>query len=321
MAAKGVGAAAIPGGAAVRTGPSRPFPGLAARDWRHTGAALLFLAPALAIYAAVILYPMAYSAWLSLFDWDGVRPDRAFVGLDNYRVLLTENRVFWIALKNTAVWTAVALVVPTSLGLLLALALNRKLRGMAFYRSVFYFPALLSMSITGLIFTWIYHPSLGFLNQALDLLGMPDLQQAWLSEPSIALYAVMVAAAWHNTGLPMLLYLAGLQTIPGEVLEAAEVDGARPLRRFWSVTLPMLRETTFVVLAITFINALKVYDVVYVMTFGGPANTTQVLGTWMYFLTYNFNRVGLGTAIAVILFALTMVFAILYLRRVGKDAP
>ncbi|UFN47585.1 sugar ABC transporter permease [Roseomonas sp. OT10] len=319
MAGEGMGAATA--GLGMRAAAPRPILGLRARDWRRTGAALLFLAPALAVYATVILYPMVYSAWLSLHDWDGVGPQKTFVGLDNYRILLTENRVFWVALKNTAVWTVVALTVPTSLGLLLALALNRRLRGMAFYRSVFYFPALLSMSITGLIFTWIYHPSLGFLNQMLEVLGMPDLQRAWLSEPSIALYAVMVAAAWHNTGLPMLLYLAGLQTIPGEVLEAAEVDGARPIRRFWSITLPMLRETTFVVLAITFINALKVYDIVYVMTFGGPANTTQVLGTWMYFLTYNFNRVGLGTAIAVILFALTMIFAIPYLRRVGKDAP
>ncbi|MGG5820006.1 carbohydrate ABC transporter permease [Falsiroseomonas sp. HW251] len=290
------------------------------RAARHRLAAAGFLLPALAIYLTVIVYPLVYSAWLSLHDWNGVADTMTFVGGDNYRILLTENRVFWIALKNTAVWTVVALTVPTTLGLLLALALNRKLRGTAFYRGIYYFPAILSMSITGLIFTWIYHPTLGFLNQMLEWLGLYDLQTAWLSEPSVALYAVMVAAAWHNTGLPMLLYLAGLQTIPQEVLEAAEVDGASPVRRFFSVTLPMLRETTFVVLAITFINALKVYDIVYVMTFGGPANTTQVLGTWMYFLTYNFNRVGLGTAIAVILFGLTLIFAIPYLRRVGRDA-
>lgn len=299
--------------------PPRALP-RPSRVLRQSAAALPFLLPALLIYAVVILYPMVYSAWLSLHDWDGVSPTKSFVGIDNYRVLLTENRVFWIALQNTAIWTAVALTVPTGIGLALALALNKGLRGTAFYRSVFYFPALLSMSITGLIFSWIYHPSLGFLNQMLDWAGFVDLQQAWLSEPSIALYAVMVAASWHNTGLPMLLFLAGLQTIPIEVLEAAEVDGARPLRRFWSITLPMLRETTFVVMAITFINSLKVYDIVYVMTFGGPANLTQVLGTWMYFLTYNFNRVGLGTAIAVILFGLTLIFAIPYLRRMGRDA-
>lgn len=282
-------------------------------------AGALFLAPALAIYVLVIVYPALYSMWLSLFDWDGINPTRTFVGLDNYVTLWTSNRVFWIALKNSALWTAVALVVPTGLGLILALMLNAKLRGRAFWRAIFYFPAILSLSLCGLIWTWIYHPTLGFLNQFLGWVGLESLQHAWLSEPSIALFAVMVAAAWHNTGLPMLLYLAGLQTIPTEVLQAAEVDGVNRWQKFRYVIWPMLGETTFVVMAITFISSLKVYDVVYVMTFGGPANTTQVLGTWMYFLTYNFNRIGLGTSIAVILFGLTLIFAIPYTRRLGQE--
>jgi raffinose/stachyose/melibiose transport system permease protein len=279
----------------------------------------LFLAPAFLIYVTVIVYPLLYSSWLSLFDWDGISPTKRFVGFENYVTLWSANRVFWIALKNNALWTAVALVVPTSLGLALALLLNGKLVARGFWRGVFYFPAILSLSICGLIWTWIYHPTLGFLNQFLGWIGLESLQRAWLSEPSIALFAVMVAAAWHNTGLPMLLYLAGLQTIPREIVEAAEVDGASRIQRFRYVIWPMLKDTTFVVLAITFINSLKVYDVVYVMTFGGPANQTQVLGTWMYFLTYNFNRIGLGTAIAVVLFGLTLIFAIPYTRRLGAE--
>lgn len=283
-------------------------------------AGALFLAPALLIYLTIIVYPMIYSAYLSLFEWDGIGPTKRFVGLGNYWSLWYENRVFWVALKNNALWTAVALTVPTGLGLLLALILNQKLAARGFYRGIFYFPAILSLSICGLIWTWIYHPSLGFLNQFLGWIGLESLQRFWLSEPSIALFAVMVAAAWHNTGLPMLLYLAGLQTIPKEILEAAEVDGASRFQRFRLVIWPMLKDTTFVVLAITFINSLKVYDVVYVMTYGGPANTTQVLGTWMYFLTYNFNRIGLGTAIAVVLFGLTLIFAIPYTRKLGREA-
>jgi raffinose/stachyose/melibiose transport system permease protein len=279
----------------------------------------IFLAPAMLIYVTVIVYPLVYSTWLSLFDWDGISPTKRFVGLDNYVTLWSGNRVFWIALKNNALWTAVALVVPTALGLALALILNSKLRARGFYRGIFYFPAILSLSICGLIWTWIYHPTLGFMNQFLGWIGLESLQRAWLSEPSIALFAVMVAASWHNTGLPMLLYLAGLQTIPRDIHEAAEIDGATPLQRFRLVTWPLLKDTTFVVLAITFINSLKVYDVVYVMTYGGPANTTQVLGTWMYFLTYNFNRIGLGTAIAVVLFGLTLIFAIPYTRRLGAE--
>jgi raffinose/stachyose/melibiose transport system permease protein len=282
-------------------------------------AAALFLAPALLIYLTIIVYPLVYSIWLSFFDWDGIRPDKRFVGFDNYVTLWSGNRVFWIALKNNALWTAVALVVPTAAGLGLALLLNGPIAGRGLLRGIFYFPAILSLSICGLIWTWIYHPTLGFLNQFLEWVGLESLQRAWLSEPSIALFAVMVAAAWHNTGLPMLLYLAGLQTIPKEIQEAASMDGATRLQRFRFVIWPMLKETTFVVLAITFINSLKVYDVVYVMTYGGPANQTQVLGTWMYFLTYNFNRIGLGTAIAVVLFGLTLIFAIPYTRKLGRE--
>jgi raffinose/stachyose/melibiose transport system permease protein len=279
----------------------------------------LFLAPAALIFAIVLVYPMAYSSWLSLFRWDGVSPDRLWVGLGNYVELFTRNRVFWIALKNNVIWSLLSLVVPTGIGLALALALEGRFRGSAFFRSVFYFPAILSMSIVGLIWSWMYHPSLGLVNQLLEVLGLSGLERNWLSDPKISLYSVFAAAAWHNAGLPMLLFLAGLQTISREVLDAARIDGAGRFQRFWYVTFPLLRETTMVVVAITAINSLKVYDIIYVMTYGGPANRTQVLGSWMYFLTYNHNEVGLGTAIAVILFLLTLVFAIPYTRHMVRS--
>jgi raffinose/stachyose/melibiose transport system permease protein len=170
------------------------------------------------------------------------------------------------------------------------------------------------LAVVGLIWTWIYHPDLGLLNQALTAMGLKAMTRNWLSDPNIALYPVIIAATWNAVGLPMLLYLAGLQTIPEELHEAAKVEGARPMQRFLYITFPLLRETTLVVLAITAINALKAYDIIYAMTNGGPANRTQLLSTWMYFLTYNYNQVGLGTAIAVVLFSLTLIFAIPYIR-------
>jgi len=273
-----------------------------------------FLAPALVIYSVVVVYPMVYSAYLSLFRWDGISPTKVFVGLDNYVILLTQNDVFWIALKNNAIWLVCALLLPTSIGLGLAILLNSKFQGSHIFRSVFYFPAVLSLAVVGLIWTWIYHPDLGLLNQMLGALGLKGLQRNWLSDPQIALYPVIIAATWNAVGLPMLLYLAGLQTIPEELHEAAKVEGAGPIQRFFYITFPLLRETTLVVLAITAINALKAYDIIYAMTNGGPANRTQLLSTWMYFLTYNYNQVGLGTAIAVVLFSLTLIFAIPYIR-------
>jgi raffinose/stachyose/melibiose transport system permease protein len=274
----------------------------------------LFLAPSLAIYSVVVVYPLIYSAWLSLFRWDGVAPTKIFVGLDNYGILLTQNDVFWIALRNNAIWLVAALLLPTSIGLGLAILLNSRFRGSHIFRSVFYFPSVLSLAVVGLIWTWIYHPDLGLLNQALTASGLQSLTRNWLSDPNIALYPVIIAATWNAVGLPMLLFLAGLQTIPEELHEAAKVEGAGPVRRFLYVTFPLLRETTLIVLAITAINALKAYDIIYAMTNGGPANSTQLLSTWMYFLTYNYNQVGLGTAIAVVLFMLTLIFAIPYIR-------
>jgi raffinose/stachyose/melibiose transport system permease protein len=273
-----------------------------------------FLAPALVIYTVVVVYPMIYSSYLSLFRWDGISPTKVFVGLQNYVTLLTQNEVFWIALKNNAVWLVAALLLPTSIGLGFALLLNTKFRGSHVFRSIFYFPAVLSLAVVGLIWTWIYHPDLGLLNQALSASGLNALRRNWLSDPQIALYPVIIAATWNAVGLPMLLFLAGLQTVPEELLEAAKIDGAGPIRRFVHVTFPLLRETTLIVLAITAINALKAYDIVYAMTNGGPANRTQLLSTWMYFLTYNYNTVGQGTAIAVILFLITLIFAIPYIR-------
>jgi raffinose/stachyose/melibiose transport system permease protein len=257
---------------------------------------------------------MVFSSYLSLFRWDGISPTKVFVGFENYIILFTQNDVFWIALKNNAIWLVIALLLPTSIGLGLALLLNTRFRGSHIFRSIFYFPAVLSLAVVGLIWTWIYQPDLGLLNQMLGAVGLKALQRNWLSDPQIAIYPVIVAATWNSVGLPMLLYLAGLQTIPSELHEAAKVEGANAVQRFVYVTFPMLRETTLVVLAITAINALKAYDIVYATTNGGPANTTQLLSTWMYFLTYNYNQVGLGTAIAFILFALTMIFAIPYIR-------
>jgi raffinose/stachyose/melibiose transport system permease protein len=278
----------------------------------------VFLVPALVIYSVVVVYPMLYSTYLSLFRWDGVAPKKIFVGLQNYVVLLTHNEVFWIALKNNAIWLVAALLVPTSIGLGLALVLNSRFRGSHIFRSIFYFPAVLSLAVVGLIWTWIYHPDLGLANQFLDAVGLKILKRNWLSDPQIAIYPVILAATWNAVGLPMLLFLAGLQTIPPEMHEAAKVEGAGPIRRFLYVTFPLLRETTLIVLAITSINALKAYDIIYAMTNGGPANRTQLLSTWMYFLTYNYNEVGLGTAIAVVLFSLTLIFAIPYIRMMTR---
>ena len=188
-----------------------------------------------------------------------------------------------------------------------------------FYRAIFYFPSTLSLAVVGLIWTWIYHPQLGLINQVLHGIGVGHWQIAWLSDPNMALFSVIAAASWAAVGLPMLLYLAGLQTIPPEIYEATAIEGATRLQTIRYMVIPLLRETTLIIVAISTINSLKVYDIVYAMTYGGPANRTQVLGTIMYFLTYNDNNVGAGTAVAIILLLLTLIFAIPYVRYLARE--
>src|ERR1700675_498290 len=182
---------------------------------------------------------MVYSSYLSLFRWDGVAPTKAFVGLDNYGILLTQNDVFWIALRNNAIWLVAALLLPTSIGLGLAILLNSKFRGSHIFRSIFYFPSVLSLAVVGLIWTWIYHPDLGLLNQALSASGLKILRTKWLSSSYIAIYSVILAATWNAMGLPMLLFLAGLLAIPEEWHEAAKVDAPGPIQLYRYVTFPM----------------------------------------------------------------------------------
>src|SRR6201993_2349292 len=164
----------------------------------------LFLAPALVIYSVIVVSPMIYSAWLSLFRWDGISPTKVFVGIENYGILLTQNDVFWIALKNNAIWLVAALLLPTSIGLGLAILLNSRFRGSHFFRSVFYFPSVLSLAVVGLFWTWFYHPDLGLLNQVLSASGLKALRRNWLSDPQVAIYPVIIAATWNAVGLPML---------------------------------------------------------------------------------------------------------------------
>ena len=290
-----------------------------ARSRKLTVTGLLFLAPALVFYLAIVAYPIVYSGYLSFFRWNGVAPQMSFVGLRNYTLLLTTNPVFWTALRNNAVWIICALIMPNGIGFALALVLNSRVPGRAVFRSIFYFPSTLSLAVVGLIWTWIYHPQLGLLNQFLGAIGLQSLQLYWLSDPRLALFSVIAAASWAAAGLPMLLYLAGLQTIPAEMLEAAALEGATRLQTIRHIIVPLLRETTLIILAITTINSLKVYDIIFAMTYGGPANKTQVLGTLMYFLTYQENNVGAGTAVAMILLVLTLCLAIPYLRHLSRE--
>lgn len=277
----------------------------------------LFVAPALLIYCGFVIYPMLESLFVSFTDWDGMAEESQFVGLENYRKIFADP-VAILALKNNIVWTVVMLAVPTILGLLLALGLNRDIRGKTLFRSFFYAPAILPLVGVAGIWAWMFDPNVGLINTTLTKLGLGAFTHQWLGDPNTALYAVMVAATWQGLGFPMVLYLAGLQSIPSDQYEAARIDGAKPLRQFWHITMPWLMETHIIVVTLGVIASFKVFDLIYSMTYGGPGQATQVLASWQYFQTFQFFHAGYGSALTWVIALILLVVTIPYIRIMSR---
>ncbi len=278
-----------------------------------------FLAPALIWYLLFLVYPMLSSLYISFFKWDGLSPSKTFVGLANYYRIFFEDDVARLALVNNIIWTVASLVIPTAFGLALALALNRQLRGITIFRTIFYMPGVLPLVAVGLIWSWMYNPHFGAINTVLDAVGLDFLSRGWLSDYQTAFGATFLTNVWAHVGFPMILYLAGLQGIPSDYYEAAALDGANAWQRFWYVTLPGLAETHVIVLSLAVINAFKVFDIIYTMTYGGPGRATQVLGTWMYFQSFQYYNAGYGSAIAWVMAIIVLVMAVPYIRRMSRD--
>jgi raffinose/stachyose/melibiose transport system permease protein len=279
----------------------------------------LFLLPALFFYGVFLVYPMLWSLYVSLFQWDGLSADMTFVGLGNYGRILFEDEVALAALWNNVLWTVGTLVVPTGTGLALALALNRGLYGSVVFRTIFYSPSVLPLVAVGLIWSWMYNPHFGAVNLALKSVGLGWLARGWLSEYETALAATFLTQVWSHVGFPMILYLAGLQAIPRDYYEAARLDGANAWQSFRHVTLPGLTETHVIVLSLAVIQSFKVFDIIYTMTYGGPGRSTQVLGTWMYFQTFQYYNAGYGAALAWVISLIVLVIAIPYIRRMSRN--
>jgi raffinose/stachyose/melibiose transport system permease protein len=279
----------------------------------------LFLLPALVWYLVFLVYPMAFSLYISFTDWDGLSHRFNYVGWDNYLSILFTDDISRLALKNNILWTLGTLLLPSVMGLLLAVALNRRLRGRTLFRVILYSPGVLPLVAVGLIWGWMYNPQFGFINETLKVIGLGALARGWLSDFDTALAATFVTAIWSGIGFPMILYLAALQVIPNEQYEAARMDGANALQLFRFVTLPWLREAHVIVLSLAVINSFKTFDLIYTMTYGGPGRSTQVLGTWMYFNAFQYYHAGLGSALAWVIALITLTVAIPYVRNMSRD--
>jgi raffinose/stachyose/melibiose transport system permease protein len=285
---------------------------------RGRAAVWWFALPGLAAYVIFLVSPAVQSVYLSLTDWNGIAPTKNFVGLDNYTKMFQDDTVL-LAIRNNAIWTVVTIVFPVVLGLLLAVFLNGAARFKPFLRTLFYMPAVLPLVSIATIWAWLYDPTYGAINVFLKDIGLGALAQPWLGQNSTALAAVMVPAIWVRTGFPMLIYLAALQSIPNELYESAKTDGASAWQSFWHITMPGLKQAHYIVIALSLIDSFKVFDIIFAMTYGGPGNSTQVLGTWMYFNVFQYYHAGYGTAIAVFITIIAIICGIPYVLAQMKD--
>lgn len=277
--------------------------------------AAAFLAVPLLIYISIVIIPLLTSFFYSFTDWNGFSADFDFVGFENFERMFTDP-LFGNAIRNTIIWTAAAVIVPTVGGLVLALALHARGWLSQIYKSLFYLPIVLSLAVIGQIWIWIYQPRWGLLNTVLEGIGLEDATNAWLADPDTALLAVIFAWAWQQTALAMVIFLAGLTAVPPELIEAAEIDGANYWQRVRRVIIPLISPATIVVIALAVINSLKSFDIVYVMTRGGPFNSSDNLAMFMYNESFTKYRMGYGSAISVVLFLITLVMIVFYFRQV-----
>lgn len=278
--------------------------------------AALFLSVPLTIYLTIVIVPLLSSFYFSLTDWNGFSKSYNMVGLANFRKIATDP-LFSNAIKNTIIWMIAAIVVPSTIGLSIALVLNEGVRGSSIYKSLFYLPICLSLAIVGQIWIWVYQPDWGLINETLRRLNLDGMTRAWLANKDTALPAVILAWSWQQIGLAMVIFLAGLTAIPTELTEAAEIDGATYWQSLRHVVIPLLSPMTVVVIALAIINSLKSFDIVYIMTGGGPFHSSDTLALFMYLQSFKSYYMGYGSAIAVVLFAIALVIIAFYFRQVS----
>ncbi|MFF8035512.1 MULTISPECIES: carbohydrate ABC transporter permease [unclassified Streptomyces] len=276
-----------------------PGPGAALR--RALSPGVLFALPFLVLFVLFMLWPMAQGIWMSLTDTSLSAHDPSFIGTDNYTEALGDAEM-WRAMGNTAWFTLVSTVPLVAVALAMALLVHTGLPGQWVWRLAFFAPYLLPVGVIGLLWLWLYQPDLGLYNHLLQAVGLDGY--AWLSDESIALYAIVIATVWWTVGFNFLLFLAALQAVPDHLYEAAALDGAGAWRRLWHVTLPQLRRITGVVTVLQILASLKVFDQVYLLTKGGPNGSTRPVVEYIYDMGFTGYRLGYASAVSYVFFAL-----------------
>ena len=272
--------------------------------------------PLLIMVGTFLLVPMANALYYVFVDFNGINPTPPWVGLANFRELFQDDAV-WAALRHNVIWILIGTVAPIVLGFGLALLLWNVGRGSAWYRLAFFLPYVLPQVAVGVVWGWIYEPTRGWLNRALETVGLGSWTHGWLGDPDTALYAVLGTAVWTATGFVFLILLAALGNVQDDLLDAARLDGTNRAQRLWYVILPQIMPVFLTVTTITLVGGFSVFDIVFVMTGGGPAGATEVLGTYAYSNAFQLNRISYGTTVALLMTVLAVPFAI-WLNRLQR---
>jgi len=287
---------------------------VSSRTLRHYVTVFMFLLPALLIYLVFAIYPFFGSIHLSLTDWNGVDTTKGWVGISNYVTAFSGDSVMLQALWHNLVWIIAEVTLPLILGLLLATVLWDGGKAQTLFRTVFFMPYVLPTVVVGIIFGLVYNPIFGVLNQSLEIAGLGALKQGWLAQPNTALLSLIAISVWANFGFNATVLLAGLQNVDGDLLDAAKIDGANVWQRFVNVLLPQLSHVITLLVSLALIGGFKVFDLVYVLTKGGPGYHTEVIATYIFEQSFAQSRVGYGSALSIILTLIILVVSIVFIR-------
>ena len=283
---------------------------------------LLYMLPALLLLACFVFLPIVLNFVYALFRWSSFSTNWKFVGLDNFKRLFSDS-VVWSAFRNNVLYAVISLVFQVGGSMVIAAVLEerwiRRLQPM--FRTIFFLPSMISLTVVGILWQTIYNPNLGIINPLLEKLGLGVLAMDWLGNTHTAIFAVIAVSQWQYFGYTMVLFLVAMQRVPEELYESAYIDGATPFQRFIHVTVPNIKEILVVNCVTTVIGAFQVFDEVYVMTAGGPGKASEVLGTYLYRTGFRNDEMGYASAIAVLIFMVTFVLSIgqMRLSRVGEE--
>lgn len=279
---------------------------------------LLFLAPAFLLFALFYAAPILSGFYYGFTDWKGLSFSANWTGLDNF-VAVFKDPLFTTALRNILILSVVVLLVQHTLAILLAVVLDQKLKGVSWMRAIIFYPAILNTVVIGYVWSYMYSPFVGFLPKLFELLGLKQLAAVdWLGRPDLAIYSVAFVIIWQYVGYSMMIYMAGLQSIPQDIYESASIDGAGSFQKFFRITLPLLIPSITVNTVLSVIGNLKQFEHIWVMTQGGPANSTQVFGSLIFQFAFRTSQPGYGTAMAIILSVFILAVTFVQIRLLSR---